>query len=236
MSDERISRRTLFTMAGAVGTSLLAATEAEGVDCVVTPGQTEGPYFIDTRLHRSDIRSDVRSGRVREGVPLRLRILARRFVAGRCTPIERSLIDVWHCDAHGAYSGFEDFNGHFDARGETFLRGYQLTDAQGAAHFTTIYPGWYPGRAVHIHLKVRMFSGNKRAHELTSQLYFDDAVTDRVHALPPYEAKGGRDRRNDRDGIFRSRGSGSDLLLRLRPEGRGYLGMIAVGLDLRADR
>jgi protocatechuate 3,4-dioxygenase beta subunit len=242
------SRREALRLLGAAGAAALAgrwpaaagaraiddaaAESSPALDCIVTPEQTEGPYFVDERLNRADIRSDPATKAVREGLPLRLRINVSRVDGSACTPLPGALVDVWQCDALGVYSDVDDFNGLFDTRGQKFLRGYQVTGRNGTAEFVTIYPGWYSGRAVHIHFKVRLHDGTQRNHELTSQLYFDDAITDRVHALPPYSAKGARTTRNDRDRIFRARNSGSKLLLRLRPDGRGYLGTIAVGLRM----
>jgi len=199
---------------------------------VVTPEQTEGPYFVDERLLRADIRTDPETGAARDGSPLELRLAVSRVDGAACTPIEGALVDVWQCDALGVYSDVRDFQGLFDTRGQKFLRGYQLTDAGGAARFVTVYPGWYSGRAVHIHFKIRLVNGDRTTHELTSQLYFDDAITDQVHALAPYNAKGMRDVRNERDGIFRRGDSGSRLLLRLTREGEGYVGELAVGLRM----
>jgi protocatechuate 3,4-dioxygenase beta subunit len=103
--------------------------------------------------------------------------------------------------------------------GETFLRGYQMTDENGTARFATIYPGWYQGRAVHIHFKIRTDPESEQGYEFTSQLYFDDALTDQVHAQAPYAEKGERDLRNDDDGIFRD--GGDELTLPLTEDGQG---------------
>jgi protocatechuate 3,4-dioxygenase beta subunit len=194
--------------------------------CIVRPQQTEGPYFVDERLDRSDIRSDPGTGAVRPGVPLRLSFEVSRVVAGTCLPLAGALIDVWHCDALGVYSDVPDGNGRFDTRGQKFLRGHQRSDERGRAGFTTIYPGWYAGRAVHIHFKVRAQGGLA----FTSQLYFDDAVSDAVHRLAPYASKGAGRVRNERDGLFRD--GGRDLLLPLQHDGDGYASSFALGLQV----
>lgn len=139
------------------GSTSASTTETTGTaaetasTCVVKPEQTEGPYYVDTQLNRSDIREE------REGIPLELTFNVSRVDEGNaaaCGPLAGALVDIWHCDALGEYSGVEDnAAGDFDTRGETFLRGYQVTDENGTARFTTIYPGWYQGRAVHIHLR-----------------------------------------------------------------------------------
>jgi len=215
------------------GTSVGDPTPAPLPACVVRPEQTEGPYFLDERLERLDIRTDADDGTGRSlvlGAPLSLRFRVSRVDGAACSPLPGAIVDLWQCDAFGVYSGFRDRNGHFDTRGRTFLRGYQVTDAGGQARFTTVYPGWYPGRTVHLHFKIRTEAAGERAHEHTSQLYFDDALTDRVHAKPPYDTKGQRNRRNDRDGIFRR--GGDLLMLDLTEDGEGYAGAFDIGLEL----
>jgi protocatechuate 3,4-dioxygenase beta subunit len=198
------------------------------LSCVVKPAQTEGPYFVDEKLNRSDIRLDPMNKAVREGLPLRLKINVSRVKGDSCAPLTGAYVDLWQCDALGAYSDVRDMAGRFDTRGQKFLRGYQVTDLRGAAEFQTIYPGWYTGRAVHIHFKIRLFTGNQKAYEFTSQLYFDETITDQVHAQAPYRTKGRRDVRNERDGIFRN--GGDQLMLNLKPDGAGYVGTFDIGL------
>jgi protocatechuate 3,4-dioxygenase beta subunit len=196
--------------------------------CVVRPPQTEGPYFVDEKLNRSDIRSDPSDGSVKQGVPLRLVFRVSRIADSSCTPISGAVVDVWQCDALGVYSDVQDINGLFDTRGKKFLRGYQVTDASGTAQFMTIYPGWYPGRTVHIHFKIRTDSASRRGYEFTSQLYFDDAITDQVHAQLPYVTKGQRTLKNGGDRIFRD--GGNQLMLQLTKDAQGYLGTFDLGL------
>lgn len=227
-----VTRREALGVIGAAAHGIVGAARLLDLDCVVTPEQTEGPYFVDERLLRADIRTDPDTRAAREGLPLELRLAVSRVDGAACTPIEGALVDVWQCDALGVYSDVRDFQGLFDTRGQKFLRGYQVTDGGGAARFVTVYPGWYSGRAVHIHFKIRLVNGDRTTHELTSQLYFDEAVTDEVHALAPYNAKGTRDVRNERDGIYRRADSGSKLMLRLAREGEGYAGELAVGLRM----
>jgi protocatechuate 3,4-dioxygenase beta subunit len=198
--------------------------------CVVRPEQTEGPYFVDAQLNRSDIRSDPSDGSVQEGVLLRLAFHLSRIVGDTCTPLQGAVIDVWHCDARGRYSDVPDLNALFDTRGKKFLRGSQLSDARGSAQFITIYPGWYSGRTVHIHVKIRTDPAAPRGFAWTSQLYFNDALTAQVHAQPPYAIKRPRRITNDRDGIFRS--GGRQLLLQLTQEAHGYGGTFEIGLRI----
>jgi protocatechuate 3,4-dioxygenase beta subunit len=198
--------------------------------CVVRPEQTEGPYFIDEKLNRSDIRSDPSDGSVRPGVPLRLAFHVSRVSGTSCSPLIGAIIDVWQCDALGVYSDVRDMNAGFDSRGKKFLRGYQTTDTNGLAEFLTIYPGWYEGRTVHIHFKIRNDSASQRAQEFISQLYFDESTTDQVYKLAPYNTKGRRSTTNDTDFIFRR--GGKQLIPTLTKEGQGYAGKFEIGLQM----
>jgi protocatechuate 3,4-dioxygenase beta subunit len=171
--------------------------------CVLDPTLTAGPFWVDERLQRSDIRSDT-NGRAdpRRGVPLALRFAVSSFGASTCAPLAGALVDVWHCDAAGIYS---DVAG--PSAGQNFLRGYQITDANGVVSFTTIYPGWYPGRTVHIHVKVRLLDSAKNVTtEATTQIFFDDAVSDAVYRVAaPYSSRPARDTRNSADGLYGGR-------------------------------
>ena len=229
-----MSRRVALALLGAAGAALLAgraawSSAAESArSCVASPEQTEGPYFVDERLNRSDIRSDPADGAVREGVPLTLSLLISSAAAGKCSPLAGATVDLWHCDAAGAYSDARDSG--FNTAGKKFLRGYQVTDSSGSARFTTIYPGWYDGRAVHLHFKVRGAAASKRNYEFTSQLYFDDAFTDRVYARNPYARRGPRTVRNSRDSIFRD--GGNRLILPVIASDEGYAANFNVVLRL----
>jgi protocatechuate 3,4-dioxygenase beta subunit len=237
-SGPLLSRREIVAFLGATGMAWLmigslnprqAVAGALGPSCVVRPEQTEGPYFVDERLHRSDIRSDPTDGRVSPGTPLALTVLVSRLNAGDCQPLAGAQVDIWHCDALGVYSDVQDPD--FTTIGQKFLRGYQVTDARGEARFVTVYPGWYPGRTVHIHFKIRTAPVAKRSFEFTSQLYFDDELTDRVHAAPPYAAKGPRIARNQHDWIFRR--GGDRLMLDTTSTADGYAATFPIGLQFR---
>src|SRR5687767_771138 len=237
-----LSRREGLALLGASGIAALAGCRpsrevAQGgsvaggglPSCVVRPEQTEGPYFVDGRLDRSDIRSDPQSGAIKAGVALQLAIVVSRIGSGgACTPASGARVDLWQCDAEGVYSGVQDRS--FDTTGQLFLRGYQLTDATGTARFTTIYPGWYRGRTVHTHFKVRTEPTAVRGHEFTSQLYFDDALTDRVHAREPYARMGERTVRNDGDRIFRR--DGDQLMLAVTEAAGVHAGTFHLGLRI----
>jgi protocatechuate 3,4-dioxygenase beta subunit len=172
--------------------------------CTLTPELTEGPYYFDVDSVRSDISED------RDGVTLRLAVRVRD--ARSCQPLRNAVVDIWHCDAVGVYSGFES------GEGETFLRGTQVTDRDGIVEFTTVYPGAYQGRTVHIHAKVHLDGSTA----LTTQLFFDDGVSDKVYAREPYSGSNTRDTTNESDGIF-----DESLVLDLSSEGDGYLGLIS---------
>ena len=189
---------------------------------------TEGPYFVDEKLNRSDVRSDTSTGAVKDGAPLVLTFLVSQLTANACTPLKDAQVDIWHCDAAGMYSDINDPSG--STVGHNYLRGYQLTDATGKATFTTIYPGWYSGRAVHIHFKIRTTGTNGAAYEFTSQLFFDDTLSDKVFAQAPYAAKGTRNTRNSNDSIYRN--GGAQMLLTPTQTNGGYNATFSVALDL----
>jgi protocatechuate 3,4-dioxygenase beta subunit len=198
--------------------------------CVVRPALTEGPYFVDEKLNRSDIRSDTNTGVVKQGVLLTLSFQISKVVTGGCSALSGVMVDVWHCDALGIYSDVDDPG--FNTQGQNFLRGFQLTDSNGLATFTTIYPGWYSSRAVHIHFKLRTLSSSGSVtSEFTSQLFFNESITDLVHATSPYNTKGYRDTLNSEDNIYQN--GGSQLLL--SPAGNtasGYAATMDIGLNI----
>jgi protocatechuate 3,4-dioxygenase beta subunit len=211
--------------AGSSSSSGSASVATSNAACVVTPALTEGPYFVDEMLNRSDIRTDPTSGEARPGVPLELAVVLSQVSPGVCGPLAGALVDLWHCDALGFYS---DVSAQGTV-GQRFLRGYQVSDANGTVRLTTVYPGWYPGRAVHVHFKVRTNPTGSRGLEFTSQMFFDEALTDLVHAQAPYSAKGRRDTLVTSDGIYR--GGGPVLLAPLSPAGGGYAGTFHVGVQ-----
>lgn len=190
-----------------------AAVASGLVRCVLTPELMAGPFYLDDDKFRRDIR---------EGLPgTRLDLEATVVDVSTCKPIRSALVDVWHCDAGGKYSGFAQEGTEDD----TFLRGIQRTSAKGLAAFTTIYPGWYPGRTVHIHVQVS--TGGNVVH--TGQLFFPESLTDAVFRRTPYSRRPGRDTRNATDAIFRNGGSRSTL--RLARTKVGYVGRITMGVS-----
>lgn len=234
--DSRISRRASLVrlggiLAGAVAVGglktaeSLSATDDDAssagpagvasvaVSCVLAPEQTEGPYYLDD--HK--VRRNITEGR--PGAPLTLRLTV--VDVSTCKPIKGAAVDVWHCDAGGVYSG-TSVQGTEDER---FLRGIQRTDANGLALFQTLYPGWYGGRTVHIHVMVHI--GGNVVH--TGQLYFPDTLTDTVYKSSPYKRRSNRTTRNLADSIYRTGGKRSTLKLRKR--GTGYIGSITMGVQ-----
>ena len=190
-----------------------AAVASGLVTCVLTPEMTEGPYYLDGDKVRRDIR---------EGRPgTRLDLATTVVDVSTCKPIKGGLVDIWHCDAGGTYSGFAQEG----TDGDTFMRGIQRTTKTGLATFVTVYPGWYSGRTVHIHVQVSL--GGNVLH--TGQLFFPEALTDTVYRRTPYNRRPGRDTRNATDSIFRNGGSKS--MLKLAKTKTGYAARITMGVS-----
>jgi protocatechuate 3,4-dioxygenase beta subunit len=230
LDDDRFTRRgSLLRFAGAAaavggGGALWKLKDADAAGplavssgllaCVLTPELTEGPYFVANEK----IRRDITEGR--PGTPLRLEL--RVVNASTCKVVPNASVDIWHCDALGVYSGAVANN-----PGTNFLRGVQKTNAKGIATFKTIYPGFYSGRAVHIHVKVHV-KGNV-VH--TGQLFFPAAVTSAVYARAPYSSHGTTpDTPNAQDAIYRN--GGPKGMLALKKTAGGYAGSITMGVHV----
>jgi protocatechuate 3,4-dioxygenase beta subunit len=217
----KLSRRdSLLAAGGLIAAALIpeaasaagsgpAAVASGAISCVLTPELTEGPYYVPSEK----VRRNITEGK--PGAPLDLRLTV--VDASTCKPIKGASVDIWHCDALGVYSGVQGNTG-------TFMRGVQRTDLNGLARFTTVYPGWYTGRAVHIHVKVHI--GGNVVH--TGQFFFNDALTDSVYARAPYNTRGARDVRDSSDSIYRNGGSKS--LLSVKKSGSDYVGAITMGV------
>ncbi|MCW5696372.1 MAG: intradiol ring-cleavage dioxygenase [Bauldia sp.] len=202
-----MSRSAFAQLAGGDAGSLISGADV----CVLVPEVTEGPYYFDPAL----VRSDITEGRPGLATALRMQV-----VDASCRPIEGARVDVWHCDATGVYSGYDA------GEGETFMRGTQFADANGVVEFATVYPGWYTGRTVHIHFKVFLDATNV----LTGQIFFPEEVSDFVYAsYEPYTARPGRDMTNAADGIAQQAGEASVALVE-NIDG-ALLAALVVGVD-----
>ena len=239
---------TAPTTSSAIDAQIRALLKRSGA-CATSPELTQGPYWFDV----DSIRSDIRDGRPGTPLTLALRVLdvSGCSSAARGTPIPNSVVEIWHCDAGGVYSGFESgstgqgagpggppgssgsgttSSGSYSKGDQeasptddgTYLRGAQLANAEGIVKFTTIHPGWYRGRTVHIHVRVHV---NKRT-VLTTQLFFDEAVNSAINASSPYRSHTGRDTYNSDDEIYSSAGIVSSV-----KQGKGYLGVHNLGVD-----
>ena len=187
------------------------------VDCDQTPSQTEGPYYFDTGEFRRNIT---------EGLPGTPLLVSLRLVeTGSCEPVAGATVDIWHTSASGLYSGYPD-QGEEGTTGETFLRGKQVTDARGVAEFETIYPGWYPTRAVHIHFMAYTDEGRL----VTSQLYFPDAVSEAVYQTEPYASRGPHPVTNADDGIFPGDLEDNTIVGQVTENREGYKVSLTVGV------
>ncbi|MDH7796195.1 MULTISPECIES: intradiol ring-cleavage dioxygenase [unclassified Beijerinckia] len=209
--------RDAFAQAAAGATQLLPHADV----CVMTPASTEGPYYFDPKL----VRSDITEGR--PGVPVTVRL---QMVDQACKPLPGARMDIWHCDALGLYSNYPgqgDDRAHpINTKGATYLRGTQMADERGVVDFKSIYPGWYPGRTTHIHFKAFI----NPTSVLTGQIFFPDAVSDVIYKnKPPYAGrKLARDTLNARDFIARSAGSAS--LANVKEDSDGYLVSMIIGV------
>src|SRR6266498_4133683 len=187
MFERPVTRRAWLgsaavTALGLAGLKAAHESDAATVSCILTPEQTEGPYYIAGEKLRRNITEG------RPGAPL----LLRAFVvdASTCKAIKNATVDIWHADAGGVYSGFGQ-----GAASRTFMRGIQKTNAKGLALFRTVYPGWYQGRTVHIHVKVHL--GGNVVH--TGQLYYPHTLTEAAYRNAPYSSRPSRDGRNAKD-------------------------------------
>jgi protocatechuate 3,4-dioxygenase beta subunit len=248
-SDARIGRRTVLVATGATAATLAvgaatatdspataaAATApvAAAAVCTLTKEMTEGPYYLDGQY----VRSDISEGKA--GIPLKLTLTV--VDDDTCAPLTNALVELWHADALGEYSGFVGNNGHNEPDNGTFLRGGVLTNSSGVAAITTIYPGWYRGRCVHIHVKVHTnvtvtsdgsFTGGQEIH--TGQLFFNETITTRVAAVSPYSTNTVPRTTLAQDSIYDDGGAASGLLTLTAlgsSTSSGYAGTLTLGVE-----
>lgn len=199
-----------------------AADQVPGT-CVLFPQAVEGPYYFDPNL----VRSDITEGR--PGLPLKL--VLKIIYNASCVPLADVRVDVWHCDAGGIYSGYsgQGDDRNTSTKGQNYLRGTQTTDAKGLAVFQSIYPGWYPGRTPHIHIKA--FLDQKTV--LTGQIYFPDDMSARVYKTQAsYAARPVADTTNDRDGLFtEGQREGGGIILAMEETPEGVTGTLLIAVD-----
>ncbi|MFE2299164.1 intradiol ring-cleavage dioxygenase [Streptomyces sp. NPDC059445] len=248
-----VGRRTVLIAAGASAAALAVAaaapvaptvTPAPVTDpadaapaaaavCTLTREMTEGPYYLDGQL----VRSDVTEGKA--GAPLKLVLTV--VDDSTCAPIGNALVEIWHCDALGEYSGFVGNNGHSEPDDGTFLRGGVLTNASGVANVTSVYPGWYRGRCVHIHVKVHTgvtltsdgsFTGGRELH--TGQLFFDEKITTAMAKVSPYSTNKVTRTTLAQDSVYDDGGAASGLLTLTAlgsTTSAGYTGTLTLGVE-----
>jgi protocatechuate 3,4-dioxygenase beta subunit len=226
-----LNRRQALGVLGAAGAAMVACNSASPTSpsaattttpattpataaCVVTPSETAGPFPSLTLPVRSDVRED------RAGLPLNLAVTVVN-AAANCAPVTNASVEIWHCDAAGNYSEYGNL------ASSTWLRGIQPVDGSGVARFTTIYPGWYAGRATHIHIEV--FVDNRSVK--TSQICFPEEINSAVYAGGVYAAKGQNPTKNSNDGIFRD-GFTSELATMSGNSTSGYDAAFQVGITL----
>ncbi|MEV1062847.1 intradiol ring-cleavage dioxygenase [Streptomyces sp. NPDC050263] len=225
-----------------------SATSTSSSCMTLMTSVTEGPYYLDGAL----VRKDITEGK--SGVPLTLRLTVVDATDG-CTPVAGAAVEIWHCDAWGYYSGYTTANpgGSAPAESEdgstandnTYLRGYQIANANGVVKFETIFPGWYTPRTCHIHLKVHTggqkedgtYEGGKVNY--TGQLFFPDAAAQEIFTLEPYSQHSGSYTTLDNDMVYDGGGTSSGLLtlkaVHKADPSKGYKGSITLGVDPDAE-
>ncbi|MER6672039.1 intradiol ring-cleavage dioxygenase [Streptomyces sp. NPDC000983] len=234
--------------AGATATASASASSGGGSCTTLMASVTEGPYYLDGAL----VRKDITEGK--SGVPLTLRLTVVDATDG-CTPVPGAAVEIWHCDAWGYYSGYTTANpgGSAPAESEdgstadddTYLRGYQIANANGVVKFRTIFPGWYTPRTCHIHVKVHTggekedgtYEGGKV--NFTGQLFFDDEAAQEIFTLEPYDRHSGSYTKLDDDMVYDGGGAGSGLLtlepVKKADPAKGYRGFLTLGVDPDAE-
>lgn len=232
--------------AGAGGASAPTSTMSTDINmlqCIATPAMDEGPFFIDEKLNRANLLEGETATQVAKGLPLHLVIGVYKVSGAMCMPASGVQVDIWHANAFGEYSDVASgFIQSVDTRGQTYLRGFQITNEEGLVAFDTIYPGWYRSRAIHIHFKIRM-PGGGGMYDFTSQMFFDEALNTKVLAMEPYAShEGMRSVLNEDDHIFNGTemngqqppggmpAPGKSIMPVMVEKGPGYEGTLKIGL------
>ncbi|KOY03452.1 intradiol ring-cleavage dioxygenase [Pseudomonas nunensis] len=218
-----------------------SATARETV-CLLSPEQIAGPYFRNPKL----IRKNISEGQ--DGIPLVLRLAIVDAMTGE--PVSGALVDIWHCNARGSYSGWSRINPDLEVDAgdigaiartddDTYLRGGQFSDNKGMVRFTTIYPGFYAGRALHIHVAVRITGGNNYLEERhvawVGQLYFPEVASRSVLSAREYKGRSVSPLSNDQDHYYGNMGGDASTLI-VHSIGRdttedGFFGHMTIGID-----
>lgn len=199
------------TTTGTTGST--TGTASTNGACAVTPQETAGPFPSIVSI----VRSDIREGKT--GVPLNLAIKVVNANNG-CTPVAGANVEIWHCDVTGNYSEYGS------QTAQSYLRGIQTTDANGQVNFTTVYPGWYQGRATHIHIEVKV---NSRSVKVT-QIAFPESINNTVYASSVYASRGSNPMANLADDIFRD-SLASELVTPVGDPSSGYSASCQVGIS-----
>lgn len=231
MRNRKIGRRELLGAIGATGaavafgcgsssgsptspTTTTTTTTSTNAACAVTPTETIGPYPSLVDLFRSDIREG------KSGTLLALTIKVVN-VSSSCSPVSGANVEIWHVDAAGNYSQYGT------QTTQTYLRGIQTTNSNGEVTFITIYPGWYQGRATHIHAEVTI---GGRSVKVT-QIAFPESVNNTVHGSGAYASRGTNPIANSSDGIFADSLS-SELVTPVGDSSNGYTAAFQIGVAL----
>jgi protocatechuate 3,4-dioxygenase beta subunit len=219
---------------GGAKISSATSTTTTNSACTVSPEGEEGPYFVDDSAKgfaRSYIRSNLDGSNTQNGIPLKLSISVFDS-KNSCAAMANVQVDIWHCNASGVYSAEEVES----SSGETWLRGYQLTDSNGLVTFVTIVPGWYAGRTTHIHLRLRSsYDSTTTAGTNTTQLFFSqDVITTISTTISPYSAEGTNPTTNATDHVYAGEVSGETLLTLSGGTSSGYTAAFKVNLPITA--
>ena len=219
-------------------------TGLDALQCIVTPAMTDGPFFVDNQMERSNLIVGETSEAITKAVPLKLVIGVFKVDGMTCTPLPDVHVDIWHADALGIYSSVTPGAVQsVDTRDQKFLRGWQKSDASGIVTFDTAYPGWYMSRTIHIHFKLRMLGGGS-TRTFTSQMFFDEKINAAVLAKPPYSMHSGRTVLNDGDHIYNGTATnsqkppagstppGKNIMPTMVEMGTGYVATLKIGVKL----
>ncbi|HZR36099.1 MAG TPA: hypothetical protein VFA75_12025 [Nevskia sp.] len=218
------------------GSASSSSSGGSAASCTLTPEGEVGPYFTDdsaSGYNRSDIRSNIDGSSTQSGIPLTLHLYVYDF-DNNCAAMAGVQVDIWHCNASGVYSN-ESVE---STLGQSWLRGYQITDASGAVTFKTIVPGWYQGRTTHIHLRLRS-SYNSSASlsdgSNTTQLFFPQALVDSIDTtVAPYSAEGRNSTTNAADRVYTEQTEGRMEMTLSGDSANGYVASVIIGLPVTA--